>query len=563
MAWVHHIVTSAPEIFIFLAVGIGTLLGRIRIHGFTIGATACSLIVAVILGQLGPFVIPPVLKSIFFGLFVFTIGYRSGPEFFASLSFSTLSQVVLALVIGVCGLGIVLAFAYALHLDPGTAAGLAAGSLTQSSMMGTASGALSQLGLREDLLKQQQANIAAGYAVTYIFGYILVLLYVPLVAPKVMGINLKEEAAKLEAALAGGAETTKKDNLLYRKFQARAYQISKAAGWTVKELEMQIGRRTVVERILRGGQDVDPKPDTMLEAGDHILLAGPSAAIVAVAPLLGKEIEGEHVMRSVPGDVLEVYVTRREWHGRTLAEIVHQVGDEAHGVFLRSLVRRGQEVPVTPETRIYVGDVMTLVGLSQDLNRVVPKIGQPLRSSDRTDIVFLAIGLAVGLLVGLLTLRVGSIPLTLGGGGGALIAGLICGWLRSRRPTMGAFPPAAQQSLSDLGLGGFVACIGLASGPAALAAIQAQGLMLLLVGMVVTLVPLLVGTLFAHRVLGMNPVVVCGALAGAMTVDAAVSGACEVAQSQTPVLGVAVPYAISNVVLTVLGPIIVGLTFVG
>ena len=563
MAWVHHIVTSAPEIFIFLAVGIGTLLGRIRIHGFTIGATACILIVAVILGQLGPFVISPVLKSIFFGLFVFTIGYRSGPEFFASLSFSTLSQVVLALVIGVCGLGIVLAFAYALHLDAGTAAGLAAGSLTQSSMMGTASGALNQLGLREDLLKQQQANVAAGYAVTYIFGYILVLLYVPLIAPKVMGINLKEEAAKLEAALAGGAEATKKGNLLYRKFQARAYEVSKAAGWTVKEIEMQIGRRTVVERILRGGQDVDPKPDTVLEAGDHILLAGPSAAIVAVAPMLGKEIEGEHVMRSVPGDVLEVYVTRREWHGLTLAEIVRQVGNEARGVFLRSLVRRGQEVPVTPETRIYVGDVMTLVGLSQDLNRVVPKIGQPFRSSDRTDIVFLASGLAVGLLVGLLTLRVGAIPLTLGGGGGALIAGLICGWLRSRRPTMGAFPPAAQQSLSDLGLGGFVACIGLASGPAALAAIQAHGLMLLLVGMVVTLVPLLVGTLFAHRVLRMNPVVVCGALAGAMTVDAAVSGACDVAQSQTPVLGVAVPYAISNVVLTVLGPIIVGLTFVG
>ena len=563
MAWVHHIVTSAPEIFIFLAVGIGTLLGRIRIHGFTIGATACILIVAVILGQLGPFVISPVLKSIFFGLFVFTIGYRSGPEFFASLSFSTLSQVVLALVIGVCGLGIVLAFAYALHLDPGTAAGLAAGSLTQSSMMGTASGALNQLGLREDLLKQQQANVAAGYAVTYIFGYILVLLYVPLIAPKVMGINLKEEAAKLEAALAGGAEATKKGNLLYRKFQARAYEVSKAAGWTVKEIEMQIGRRTVVERILRGGQDVDPKPDTVLEAGDHILLAGPSAAIVAVAPMLGKEIEGEHVMRSVPGDVLEVYVTRREWHGLTLAEIVRQVGNEARGVFLRSLVRRGQEVPVTPETRIYVGDVMTLVGLSQDINRVVPKIGQPFRSSDRTDIVFLASGLAVGLLVGLLTLRVGAIPLTLGGGGGALIAGLICGWLRSRRPTMGAFPPAAQQSLSDLGLGGFVACIGLASGPAALAAIQAHGLMLLLVGMVVTLVPLLVGTLFAHRVLRMNPVVVCGALAGAMTVDAAVSGACDVAQSQTPVLGVAVPYAISNVVLTVLGPIIVGLTFVG
>ena len=201
----QHAVTSAPEIFLFLAVAIGTVLGRIRIRGFAIGATACTLIVAVVLGQLGTFVIPPMLKSIFFGLFVFTIGYRSGPEFFASLSFRTLAQVALALVMGACGLVAILVFAYMLHLDPGTAAGLGAGSLTQTSMMGTASGALEQLAVPADRLKQEQANIAAGYAVTYVCGYILVLLFVPLVAPRLMGVNLKEEATKLEAALSGGA----------------------------------------------------------------------------------------------------------------------------------------------------------------------------------------------------------------------------------------------------------------------------------------------------------------------------------------------------------------------
>src|SRR4051794_21430385 len=148
MDWVRHAVTSAPEIFIFLSVAIGTLFGRIRIRGFALGATACTLIVAVFLGLLGTFVIPPLLKSIFFGLFVFTIGYRSGPEFFASLSWQTLNQVVLALVIGATGLVVVLVFAFMLHLDSGTAAGLASGSLTQSSMMGTASGALEQLGLQ-------------------------------------------------------------------------------------------------------------------------------------------------------------------------------------------------------------------------------------------------------------------------------------------------------------------------------------------------------------------------------------------------------------------------------
>ena len=561
MAWVRHVVVSAPEIFVFLAIAIGTLLGRIRIHGFTIGATACTLLVAVVLGQLGTIVIPPLLKSIFFGLFVFTIGYRSGPEFFASMSFQTLTQVVLALVIGATGLVAILAFAFLLHLDPGTAAGLGAGSLTQSSMMGTASGALEQLGLSPDVLKQQQANIAAGYAVTYICGYILVLVYVPLVAPRLMGVSLKEEAAKLEATLSGGI-AGKVGNLLYRKFQARAYQVSVAAGRTVNQIEAQIGRRVVVERILRDGNDVELHADTTLKAGDELLLAGPSAAIVVATHWIGPEIEGEHVMRSVPGDVVEVFVTARELHGRTLSEIVDRFGD-VQGVFLRTLMRRGQEVPVTPETRIYVGDVVTLIGLNQHLNRVVPRVGQPFRSSDRTDVAFLASGIAIGLLVGLLSLTVGSIPLTLGGGGGALVAGLVCGWLRSRRPTMGAFPPAAQQSLADLGLGGFVAAIGLANGPAALAAIQAHGLMLLGVGIVVTLAPMIVGTLFAHRVLHMNPVIVCGALAGAMTVDAAVAGSCEVAESQTPVLGVAVPYAIANVFLTVLGPIIVGLTFVG
>lgn len=561
MSLIQKIVADAPEVFIFLAIAIGTMLGRVRFHGFTIGATACILVVAVALSQLGVFVIPPVLKSILFALFVFTIGYRSGPEFFASLSIRTLAQVALALVIGVTGLCVVLAFAYVFHFSPGTAAGLAAGSLTQSSMLGTASGALTQLGLAENVLAQEQANIAAGYAVTYILGYILVLLFVPFVAPRLMGIDLRSEAAKLEATLSGGT-VAKTNNLLYRKFQARAYKVTVAAGRTAREIEGEIGRRAVIERIVRAGKDVEPRPDTLLQADDEILLAGPSAVIIAAGKVIGPEIEGEEVMRSVPGEVLEVIVAARDLHGRTLAEIVERVGDAARGVFLRGLVRHGQEVPVTPGTRIYVGDVMTLVGAGRDLNRVAARIGQALRIGDRIDVAFVATGLAVGLLVGLLKYTVGPIPLTLGGGGGALIAGLICGWLHSRRPAVGAIPPAAQQTLIDFGLGGFVAAIGLGNGQAAWTAIQANGPLLLGVGITVTLIPLIVGTIVAHRVLKMNPVIICGGLAGAMTVDAAVSGACEVAQSQTPVLGVAVPYAIANVVLTVLGPIIVGLTVV-
>lgn len=563
MDTIKWVISTAPEIFLLLAMAIGTFFGRLQIKGFSVGATACTLIAAVLLGLLGSFVIPPLFKSIFFSLFVFTIGYKSGPEFFASLSFGTLSQVGVALVVSITGLALVLLFASAFHLDTGTAAGLASGSLTQSSMIGTATGALAQLGLNDDILRQQQANIAAGYAVTYILGYILTLLFVPFAAPWLMGIDLKEEAAKLEALLSGGKATPKGGNFGYQKFKARAYRVVTAAGQTVGIVEDRIGQRVVVERIVRSGNDVDSGRRTVLEAGDEIVLAGPATTLVRAGASIGPEIEGAEVLREVQGDALGVLVGDRALHGRTLAEIADRVGEDARGVFVRDLTRRGQEVPLTPETRIYLGDIMTLVGATHDVERAAAKVGQVLRYGDRTDIAFLAAGIAAGLLIGLLSVKVGTFAITLGGAGGTLLVGLICGWLRARRPTVGSFPPAAQQTLSDIGLGGFIAAIGLANGPAAIAAIQSHGLLLLSLGMVVTLVPLTIATIVAHRVLHLNPVIICGALAGAMTVDAAVTGCCERADSQTPVLGVAVPYAVGNVLLTILGPVIVTLTYAG
>jgi aspartate-alanine antiporter len=561
METVRWSISTAPEIFLLLAVAIGTILGRFKIRGFSIGTTACILIVAVLIGQLGTFTFPSLLRVILFSLFVFTIGYKSGPEFFASLSLRTLAQVVMALVLGGTGLVMVLAFAFIFQLDPGTASGLAAGALTQSSVIGTASGALAQLGLPKNLLEQHEANIAAGYAVTYVLGYVLTLLFVPFVAPKLMRIDLKAEAKKLEAELSGGAPP-KAGNLHYRKFQARAYRVSAAAGRTVRAIEEEIGSRTVIERIVRQGADIEPHLDTALEVGDDIVIAGRTAAIVA-RPAIGAEIDADDILTAIPGNVLDVLVDSRELHGRSIQQVASRVGDDARGVFLRTLTRMGREVPLSAETRVYVGDVMTLVGSTRNIERAAAKVGQILRAGDRTDIAFLAAGVAAGLLAGLMSFKVGNIALTLGGGGGALIAGLVCGWLRSRRPTIGAMPPAAQQTLSDLGLGGFIAAIGLANGHAAWVAIQAHGMLLVGMGLVVTLVPLIVATLFARHVLRMNPVIICGALAGAMTVDAAVTGACEVAESQTPVLGVAVPYAVGNVVLTVLGPIIVACTFAG
>ena len=252
MTLIEHVAKSAPEIFLFVAIALGTLLGRVRIRGFALGATACILLVSVILGQLGTIVIPPILRSVFFGFFVFTIGYRSGPEFFASLSIRTLAQVVLALFIGATGLVAVLIFAYLLHLDAGTAAGLAAGALTQSSIIGTSVGALGQLGLSTEAFNQQQAQCRCRLRRD------LHQRLHPRSAVRAVrraladGRESQGRSGKARSSLSGG-RTASRSNLAYRKFQVRAYRVSTAAGRAVREIEQAIGRRTVIERISRKG----------------------------------------------------------------------------------------------------------------------------------------------------------------------------------------------------------------------------------------------------------------------------------------------------------------------
>ena len=213
-----------------------------------------------------------------------------------------------------------------------------------------------------------------------------------------------------------------------------------------------------------------------------------------------------------------------------------------------------------PSTVLNRGDLLTLSGARRDVERAGKALGYIERPSESTDVVFVGVGIVVGGLVGLLSVTVGGVPLSLTASGGALVMGLVFGWLRSVRPTFGRIPEAALWVFDTIGLAVFIGVVGLSAGPSFVDGLRKTGPSLLLVGLVVAVTPHLAALFFGHKVLKMNPVILFGACSGAGTVTAALRSIQDEAQSKLPVLGYTVPYAIGNILLTAWGPVVVLLT---
>jgi putative transport protein len=224
------------------------------------------------------------------------------------------------------------------------------------------------------------------------------------------------------------------------------------------------------------------------------------------------------------------------------------------------VVRGGEEVPFAPATVVDRGDLLRIAGAEKDVERAGRALGYVERPSSETDVVFLGLGIVLGGLVGALTWMVGTLPLSLTASGGALVMGLVFGWLRSVRPTFGRIPEPALWVFDTIGLCAFIGIVGLGAGPSFVAGVRTTGPGLLVVGFIVALTPHLTAVLFGRYVLKMNPVVLLGACAGAGTATAALRAVQDEAGSKLPVLGYTVPYAVGNILLTAWGPVIVMLT---
>jgi len=271
---------------------------------------------------------------------------------------------------------------------------------------------------------------------------------------------------------------------------------------------------------------------------------------------IGPEVNDKALI-DFPVELLDVVVTKQAWAGKTLRELA--ASEIFRGVFLRKLVRAGQPMPFTAEIRLDRGDLMSLIGAKHDVERAAKEIGYADRPTISTDMIFVGLGIFFGGLVGLLTVTIGGLPITLTASGGALIMGLVFGYLRSVRPTFGRIPEPAMWVFDTVGLTTFMACVGLAAGPSFIAGLQKSGISLVFVGLVVAVMPHLTAILFGRYVLRMNPLILLGACSGAGTITAALRAVQEEAQSKLPALGYTVPYAIGNILLTAWGPVLVAM----
>lgn len=559
MDWLKQNLQHSPEILLFLSLAIGYWIGKFQFGKFQLGGVAGSLLVAVCFSLVGVSVDNGV-KSILFALFIYAVGFESGPQFFRSLGRQSIKEILLAAFLALSGLATVVIMARMFGLDKGLAAGLAAGGLTQSAIIGTAGDALSKLGLAAAEVERLQANVAVGYAVTYIFGSLGAIIICVNILPKFMGREIRDDAIKAEAErLKGAVVFAPGQEPAMPEIVGRIYQVEGFAGKSVAAIEAPGG--LTVERVKRNDSLVDVRNDLQLQRDDVVLVVGRRPSVVAVGDKIGPELQSSSGMDLVM-ETHDVVLRNQAYANRSVGDIKASASAALkHGIYILDIKRSGEPLPLKDDTVIQIGDVITVYGTGQDIKRVMKEIGETIVVSLKTDFAYHGIGLVVGLLIGLLVVRVGSIPLTLGAGGGALLSGLLFGWYRTRHQTMGNMPEAASQLLKDLGLAGFVAAIGLQSGMQAIHTIATSGLSLFLIGVVVTVVPLLLTMLFGRYVLRYdNAAVFAGALSGSRSANPAFGEVLDKAGNSIPTVPFAITYALANVFLTLLGPLIVAFT---
>lgn len=561
LGWVGDVLRAHPEIALFLCLSIGYAIGQIKFGPIQLGGICGTLITALFVGQLGV-TLEAGVKNVFFMLFIFALGYAGGPQFFANLNAKGLRIGLLCLIEVVVVLALVLAATHFMRLDAGTAAGLMAGAATESAVVGTATDAISKLALPADQIKQLQANVVTAYSITYIFGLITIVVVTSQVFPLLLRVNLREEAEKLWKSM-GGREEDAGASAATPELVGRVYEVTADnVRGTVGKLQARLEASGSVQGLIRDGRKIEMTPDTQLQRGDRLLVIGHRRAVVQMAVAaagLGRESADTGDFGLVLQGA-ELVVRNKAAKGLTLRQL-SEGGKPLVGssVLVASVERGGQAMPLLPNLQLQMGDKLQVFGIAAELAPAAAALGEPVLKSVKTNIAFASIGIVLGVWIGMFSAKLGGISLSLGTGGGALLTGLVFGWYQARHPSRLSIPEDALGLLKDIGLATFIACVGLASGPQALDLVRKYGVSLPLMGVAIAVLPAVCSLLVGHFLLKFEAPVLLGAIAGQQCSTPALSAIQSAAGNTTPLLGYTITYAISNVILPLMGPVVVAM----
>ncbi|SBO12938.1 Aspartate/alanine antiporter [Vibrio mediterranei] len=560
---------TQPFITLFLTLGFGYLLGKFKIGKFELGGVAGSLIAAVVIGQVGEINIDGAVKSIFFALFIFMVGYNGGPQFFASFNKASIGKLFAAFMMCFTGLIVVYVCAKWAGLDMGLAAGLAAGGLTQSSIIGTAGNAIDQLHLTAEQASLLKTNVAVGYSITYIFGSLGPILMVSII-PMVCGWDLRLEASKLAAKLGGGSKQLKEDEFnAFSRVTSRAYKVingSPLLEKNVADLEQYIPKGIKIEGIsaLENGISIEKVLDntTIVKENDIVFFSGLTREFAKIpSSISGCEVGDFTDALNVVEVKHTVVLTNKSYANKTIKIIHEQFSKNVNpGVYLTQIVRMGHKVDVHENTELHLGDELTIVGAKGDLQKIEDSIGYRSPLPSFTDFTVFSFGMVLGFLIGELGFTIGGTHIGLGSGLGCLVSGLLVGYLRMRTPKFGSVNSGAANFMQTFGLAVFVAIVGLNAGKPALEAIEQHGSTLFLLGIVVTLLPQVLIVAFNYFVLRIkNPVEAMAVMVGSRSANPGFAALLDKTENSTPVASFTICYAVANIFLTLWGPIIIAM----
>jgi len=556
--WFFTTLQTYPEIAIFVTLALGYYFGKFSFKGIGLGAVTATLLAGVLIGQIG-ITIPQPLKNTVFIMFLFAVGYSVGPQFVRGVAKDGVPQALFSVVQCVLCLLVLVVVAKLAHYDLGSAAGLYAGSQTISASMGLATDAINRLGMAADKTKALLDSMPVAYAVSYLFGTIGSALVIALLGPWLLRINLPAACKDYEEKQ-GGTKEMGGAGSAWHRWELRAFQVKpggKAVGLRAAEAEALVpDARVFVQRVRRNGSIEEATADTVLRENDVLAVVGAREVLVNVLGATAQEVEDPELL-NVPVAGVDVYVTNKAIDGKTLAEVAKMPA--ARGVFLRKMTRgaTATSIPILPNTKIQRGDILTVVGRTQDTDAATKMLGVPDHNTDVSDVAFIGAAIALGALLGSLALQVKGIPLTLSTSGGALVAGIVGGWLRSVRPTFGRIPSPTVWFMNSVGLNIFIAIVGISAGPGFISGLKTQGVSLFLWGAVATTVPLVLGMFIAKYLFRFHDALTLGIVSGARTTTASLGLICDIGKSQVPALGYTVTYAVGNILLTIWGMVII------